>query len=139
MKPELERLELFAKTNFKSVRQMSIAAGLEPSYFSSYLTKDSIPGNKVRPVLKELGLNIIWLDTGEGEMYADNENGKKLKMLKDLKEGKPTSNVSEVVFSPLIKISDLKQMTLEQIIEYRKNLKEADKEVENYLKEVMEM
>jgi len=140
MKPQLERLKMFALINYGSIRKMSIAAGLSSVTIQTYIYKDSIPGNKIRPYLLKLGLNLNWLDTGEGEMYAENDNGKLLKFEHDmeegLKKGEPLNKY--IQYSSVIPdyvFHDLSKMKLEEILNQKKQLLSRVDEIDNFLKD----
>lgn len=62
---KVARLRKFALSKFGSVRQMSLAIGRSPDYFSTYFAKDLVPGRRILSELVSHGLDLDWLDTGE--------------------------------------------------------------------------
>lgn len=71
MKPELERLKLVIDTQFNGITQFCKSIDEKPDNLRSYFTKDSVPGKKWREKFSEIGINLVWLDHGIGEMMKN--------------------------------------------------------------------
>lgn len=69
------RLKEFRRIVFPSNSAMARALGMSPSNLQKYLSGEMNPGNTVLDKLYRLGLNINWLLTGEGSMFADTYRG----------------------------------------------------------------
>ncbi len=67
MKNISDRLKEFAKY-IGSARRLSELIGLKPTAFQIYTNGRSLPGALILTKLSELGCNINWLLTGEGNM-----------------------------------------------------------------------
>jgi transcriptional regulator with XRE-family HTH domain len=77
-----ERLEYFLKMKEISKGAFADLLGVPQSQISRYVKVGddvSLPRTDVLLRMAETGCNIHWLITGEGAMYAENEEGKKLK------------------------------------------------------------
>lgn len=64
------RLKAFAKARYKRLGVFAEAAGINPSQLSDYVADKFVPRGDVLTKFAELGLNVNWLLTGEGEMFA---------------------------------------------------------------------
>ncbi len=73
------RLGQFVNENFVSVLKFSYRIEIGPSLIHKYINNKSSPGHNVLQKLYEAGCNINWLLSGEGEMWNETEEGKKLK------------------------------------------------------------
>ncbi len=82
----LKRLILFIELAFGN-NNTRVARLLEirPQNLSQIKTGNRGIGKKIRSKLEAIGLNLQWLDYGTGDMYADNEEGRKLKLKVDSK------------------------------------------------------
>ena len=77
------RLRLFAsswhaRTN-GSITAFAEGLGMQPLNLHKYLSGEREPGASVLARIAELGCNIHWLMSGDGEMYAENEAGNELR------------------------------------------------------------
>ena len=54
-------------------KKMADALGIAPQNLRRYLDGKFVPGNRMRSRLREIGLNIDWLDTGIGSMTDPEE------------------------------------------------------------------
>lgn len=70
-----ERLKEFSRVVFPSNSAMARALGMSPSNLQKYLNGEVNPGVGLLDKLYRLGLNIHWLITGEGSMFADTYRG----------------------------------------------------------------
>ena len=100
MKPFLERLKIIADTYFGGIVGLAKEIGMKPDSLRSYYTKDSIPGNKIRPLLEKVGINMKYLDYGEGNEFI------KEKFPEPMANYKPTTleHLSEAEFQFIMNI-----------------------------------
>jgi hypothetical protein len=117
----LQRLETAMNLHFEGSRaNLARAIGKRPDALNQYFSKGSIPGGEILAALWQVGISADWLLTGEGEMYAKNEAGTKLKKAKQGigKEHEPelVGNLSDMpeFNQRVIDIEDLE--TLESLI-----------------------
>lgn len=74
------RLRSFGTTAFGSVKSFAESLGMQPSNLQKYLSGKREPGAIVLARIAELGCNIHWLISGEGEMFANNDAGRTLRL-----------------------------------------------------------
>ena len=74
------RLRLFGNTAFGSIKAFAMKLGMQPSNLQKYLSGKREPGAIVLARIAEHGCNIHWLISGEGEMFADNDAGRTLRL-----------------------------------------------------------
>lgn len=63
-----DRLKEFADKNFGSVNGLERALGMNRNSLSQYVYNRNTPGSNLLIKLRELGCDINWLLTGEGEI-----------------------------------------------------------------------
>jgi len=72
----MQRLITFAKEIFGNLDQLGYALGYNSSgVLHKYASGLQKPGAKLMERLAEVGCNVHWLITGEGDMFAENEAG----------------------------------------------------------------
>jgi transcriptional regulator with XRE-family HTH domain len=78
-----QRLRLFGVVRFGtasgSVKAFAEAISMKPSNLQKYLCGDREPGASVLARVADLGCNVHWLVTGDGEMYAASKVGEEVK------------------------------------------------------------
>src|SRR3954468_20007461 len=78
-----QRLRLFGVVRFGtasgSVKAFAEAISMKPSNLQKYLCGDREPGASVLARVADLGCNVHWLVTGDGEMYAASKAGEEVK------------------------------------------------------------
>lgn len=62
------RLKEFAEAFYGNMAGLARKLGVSQAYFTSYISGRSLPGGEVLIELYNLGCNINWLLTGQGEM-----------------------------------------------------------------------
>jgi hypothetical protein len=72
------RLDLFIKLNYESAAEYARVLNIDRSQVTSYIKGRTIPPTKSLPNIHNSGANIVWLITGEGAMYANNDTGREL-------------------------------------------------------------
>lgn len=72
-----ERLKYFVSMAFSTNKEFSEKSGMANP--AMYFTNDRVPGGDLLRRLHELGLNMVWLLTGDGNMFADNAAGRELR------------------------------------------------------------
>lgn len=96
-----ERLKMFAESKFGKINELAKAAGIEKSKINGLIRENTPPDVKSLQRLAQLGCNINWLLTGEGEMTfqqnsdlafldIDPEEGKEYIMKIKILQGKLT-------------------------------------------------
>lgn len=125
MKPFLERLKSVADTNFGGISKLARKCGKKPDSLRSYFTKDSIPGAVWREKFSELGINLIWLDYGEGTPMLDH--------IFPPSKDSSKSNIKEVKDTNIIQIPVLSKMSIEMMKVYYKRIKEDLPKIEKIL------
>lgn len=73
-----ERLKIFAKVRFGSMKRLSEAIGERPDNLQKYAADKHQPGAKLLIKLAAEGLNVRWLLTGDESMYASDKRGSRL-------------------------------------------------------------
>lgn len=71
-------MRLFGETVYNSVKEFAEAVKMAPPNLQKYMNDDREPGSGVLRKLYNLGCNINWLLTGQGDMFADNDIGRQL-------------------------------------------------------------
>ena len=79
------RLREFAKSRFKTLTAFGEAVGLAPSRVSDYVNDRNSPNPEQLQRFAEVGLNIHWLLTGDGDMDAPKPTGMQPTDLSDLR------------------------------------------------------
>lgn len=69
MFPHGDRLKLYAKERFKTVRALSAATDIAASTFTQYFTGTQAPGYRQLQRLFNVGLSIDWLLADERELH----------------------------------------------------------------------
>lgn len=82
------RLRLFGNTAFGSIKAFALKLGMQPSNLQKYLSGKREPGAIVLSRIAEHGCNIHWLISGEGEMFADNDAGRTLRLMIEQRLGR---------------------------------------------------
>ena len=94
-----QRLRLFGATRFGTgkgaITTFAKALGMKPSNLHKYLANEREPGTAVLARISELGCNIHWLVSGEGEMFANNALGEELRR----KAGNPVISEPDILAS----------------------------------------
>jgi transcriptional regulator with XRE-family HTH domain len=129
-----QRLRLFAiawhgRTN-GSITAFAEALGMQPSNLHKYLSGEREPGASVLARIAELGCNIHWLMSGDGEMYAENEAGAELRR----NAGRPTVGEGETLPSYPI-LHDGRQAVTKEIVQLKRELATAAPEARGELLE----
>lgn len=70
MKNVPERLQHLADNVFGSKAEMARKLGVSSQTLTPYFAGKTMPGNKIKQRLYEAGININWLERGEGEMLV---------------------------------------------------------------------
>jgi SOS-response transcriptional repressor LexA len=71
-----ERLNFFIEKIFSSKQEFAKVIGISPQNLSQYLSgKINKPSNKMIEVMLGRGLNLQWLNTGEGDMLVSGGSG----------------------------------------------------------------
>ncbi len=60
-----ERLKIFAKQKFTTLKELADALGISPQQLNQYTSGKREPGSKILSKLLELGCDINWLLTGQ--------------------------------------------------------------------------
>jgi hypothetical protein len=71
------RLKEWLLRVYGSMYQASLSVGMHPSSLNKYTSGKHLPGSGILIRLAELGCNINWLLTGEGDMFSDSEVGRR--------------------------------------------------------------
>lgn len=80
----LDRLRDAVKADGRSLRDVSLSAGLGPNYLSELLGKDKEPGiNKLERLCRELNVSLAYVLTG---LQVTPEDEEKLALLAELPE-----------------------------------------------------
>jgi transcriptional regulator with XRE-family HTH domain len=118
------RLRLFANSwhgrTSGSITAFAEALGMQPSNLHKYLSGEREPGASVLARIAELGCNIHWLMSGDGEMYADNEAGNELRR----NAGKPADGEGETL-PTYPALFDGRQAATREIVQLKKELAAA--------------
>jgi len=127
-----QRLRLFAIAwhgrQSGSITAFAEALGMQPSNLHKYLSGEREPGASVLARIAELGCNIHWLMSGDGEMYADNAAGNELKR----KAGKQGIGEGEVLPTYPV-LHDGRQAVMQEIVLVKKELAVAKPEAREEL------
>lgn len=85
LKTPAERLEYFINTCFKDKNEFAYKLGTTVNSLNSYIGsgQKSVYGDKYRPKLEELDLNLAWYLTGQGEMLMSDELSKPMQITKE--------------------------------------------------------
>jgi hypothetical protein len=75
----IDRLKYFIKCCYKTQVEFGQVCDLLPQELSRYTTQERKPGADILAKFSNAGLNLDWLFTGNGSMYANNEKGKALR------------------------------------------------------------
>ncbi|PHM31081.1 conserved hypothetical protein [Xenorhabdus innexi] len=81
-RPAIERL--VRAYGFKSRQALSDHLGVSKSTMANRYLRDSFPADWVIQCNLETGASLLWLSTGQGEMFPNGENGKKTERLEDI-------------------------------------------------------
>ncbi|MBD2810288.1 helix-turn-helix domain-containing protein [Xenorhabdus sp. Vera] len=73
-RPAIERL--VRAYGFKSRQALSDHLGVSKSTMANRYLRDSFPADWIIQCNLETGASLLWLSTGQGEMFPDGENGK---------------------------------------------------------------
>jgi len=74
-----ERLRFFVENNFNSTRIFCELSGIDKSQICRYISGNMQPSASILQKLYLIGLNINWLLSGNGSIFADNPKGNELK------------------------------------------------------------
>jgi phage repressor protein C with HTH and peptisase S24 domain len=100
---KLERFNFFIKKVYESKQAFASEVGISPSSLSQYLSgKISKPSNKMIEVMLGRGLNLQWLNTGEGEMLVGSGSGTVVGG--GIRDSVPVEQVERVDISRLLRI-----------------------------------
>ena len=69
-----DRIRLFAKERFGTITAMAEETGINANQLSFYTTGKRKPGWDVLAIWAGYGLNLTWLVTNQGEMWASEEH-----------------------------------------------------------------
>ncbi len=94
--PASKRLEKFITENYCTVNGFCKATGIGNYKISRYINRKSSISFDILRELHNYGLNLTWLVTGKGEMFADNEVGEKLRMNHNKKKLKVEKNTAKI-------------------------------------------
>jgi hypothetical protein len=72
-----DRLRKYITDKYRSINAFADSIGMHPGNVQKYLSNKRKPGSPLLKILKNDGVNIDWLLTGEGEMYGDAVGEKK--------------------------------------------------------------
>ncbi|ROL61546.1 hypothetical protein D9V86_05180 [Bacteroidetes/Chlorobi group bacterium ChocPot_Mid] len=106
--------QIFLEGDKVSTRQFANALGEKKDSITNYeMGKAGIP-NRVLTKLYERGFNPVFILTGEGSMFADNENGRLIEEKINSKKKKTTNiqNIREIDLSKL-SLSELERKVLQ--------------------------
>ncbi|WP_045957865.1 phage repressor protein CI [Xenorhabdus poinarii] len=81
-RPAIERL--VRAYGFKSRQALSDHLGVSKSTMANRYLRDSFPADWIIQCNLETGASLLWLSTGQGDMYPEGENGKKTERLEDI-------------------------------------------------------
>ncbi|MDC9583031.1 phage repressor protein CI [Xenorhabdus sp. PR6a] len=81
-RPAIERL--VRAYGFKSRQALSDHLGVSKSTMANRYLRDSFPADWIIQCNLETGASLLWLSTGQGEMFPDGESGKKAERLEDI-------------------------------------------------------
>ena len=68
-----KRLRLVAVKAFGSMKKLSEVSGINYTQISDYLSERRSPGFEALSAFANVGINVDWLLTGEGEMMRDTD------------------------------------------------------------------
>lgn len=68
-----QRIKEFAEKKYRSVAELTRVLGVDKTYFTPYIKGKSILGGEMLSKLSDLGCDINWLLTGEGEAPLSDE------------------------------------------------------------------
>ncbi len=74
------RLKEFIHNNYDSIKSFSDQIKIDQTQLSKYIKGIHTPSYDILVKLFDAGLNINWLISGTGSMFADNDVGNKLRM-----------------------------------------------------------
>ncbi|MBD2814202.1 helix-turn-helix domain-containing protein [Xenorhabdus sp. Flor] len=81
-RPAIERL--VRAYGFKSRQALSDHLGVSKSTMANRYLRDSFPADWIIQCNLETGASLLWLSTGQGEMFPNGEGGKKTERLEDI-------------------------------------------------------
>lgn len=74
-----QRMRLFGESVYSSIKEFAQAVKMAPPNLQKYMNDEREPGSGILRRLYDIGCNINWLLTGNGNMFADNEIGRSLR------------------------------------------------------------
>lgn len=75
-----ERLKHWIRRHYSSQKKFANIIGVSRQTLTNYITGISFPKEEFLKNLSDLGCSVNYLLTGTGDIYADNEAGKKLRI-----------------------------------------------------------
>ncbi|PHM25158.1 phage repressor protein CI [Xenorhabdus budapestensis] len=81
-RPAIERL--VRAYGYKSRQALSDHLGVSKSTMANRYLRDSFPADWIIQCHLETGASLLWLSTGQGEMFPNGEEGKKTERLEDI-------------------------------------------------------
>lgn len=117
LKTTAERIKFFAKNYYGGIGKLASHINMPQSTFSQYTSKKN-PQNPGHDFLKKMynaGCSINWILFGDGEVFAENEIGIKLRKV-DIVDSKIKMNSDNVNINILTE-KDLKKIIRDTVLE----------------------
>ena len=119
-----ERIRYFAKAYYDGIGRLASYIGMPQSTFSQYTSKKNPqkPGHDFLVKLYKAGCSSNWILFGDGQVFADNEMGYKLRKVDivDREKGEQFGNIKYTVLSEYDLKELIKQTVKETLKEYKK-------------------
>lgn len=122
-----KRLKTFALAVYPEVRDFAADLGTSPSTVSMWFTSKKIPGGEYLQKIYNTGCSIDWLYSGQGQMIADNEAGKKLREKFNLPDS-DKSEINSITYERMVQVPFVKDLR----VLLRQDIKEL---LNQYIKE----
>jgi transcriptional regulator with XRE-family HTH domain len=104
-----KRLKTFVVAAYDEIRDFAADCGVSPSTVSMWFASKKVPGAESVEKIYNAGCSIDWLISGNGEMLAMNESGKKIREKLNMPDSEQ-EEIHSITYEKMVQVPFVKDL-----------------------------